>query len=290
MGFCTGGMKVILVTGASTGIGRRIAEHLAERGFRVLAGARKQSDIEALGRIPSVRGVQLDVTDTGQISRAVSTAAEEGGIYALVNNAGIGISRPLIEMTDEEYMRTLDVNLVSLNRMVRAFFEQLRDNQGRVVNIASLNGFIPSPFFGAYSISKFGVVAYSEQLAIELKKFKISVSCVEPGYFHSSIFEKAARSRQEIAERSRYYSEEYQEERDNPVRDANIKDPIQVAEVVAECLNSPKPRLHYAVGNRTEEGWAFLALFNRIKEVNEGLVDPWEMEELLTFLKKSEET
>ena len=279
-------LKNVLVTGASTGIGRSIAEHLSTNGFHVFAGARKDENINELSKIHNVTGIKIDVTNKSEIEASVKQIEKSGGLFALVNNAGIASANALIEMSEERYNFQLEVNLVASNRLVQYFFEQLRTNKGRVVNISSLNGFVTSPFGGAYAITKFGLLAYSEQLRAELKKFSIQVSCVEPGYFHSAIFEKADATRAETAARTEYYKEEWGAKRSTKMRDDNIKDPIQVAERVLHSLTTEKPHKHYTVGNKTEEGWSFQALFNRIVEVNQGLAEPWSFEVLQKIFEK----
>lgn len=205
----------------------------------------------------NVTGIKLDVTKIGEIEASVKQIGQSGGLFALVNNAGIVYASSLLEMSEENYNFQLEVNLTSANRLVQYFFEQLKSNKGRIVNISSLNGFITSPFGGAYAISKFGLLAYSEQLRAELNKFDILVSCIEPGYFHSAIFDKFSENKNETIATTKYYQEEWGTESSTKMRDDNIKDPIQVAERVHHSLTAENPYMHYTVGNKTEEGWSF---------------------------------
>src|SRR6516165_3092938 len=114
--------KAVLVTGASTGIGRKIAERLAADGYFVYATARKPEDLKALGGIKNVQALSLDVTRPEEISAAVATISKAGrGLYGLVNNAGIGTAGTLADMKLEEYQLVMDVNATGPVRMIRAF-------------------------------------------------------------------------------------------------------------------------------------------------------------------------
>jgi len=181
-------LKAVLVTGASSGIGRKITERLAARGFFVYAGARAQKDLDALGAINNVQPLRLDVTVPADIDAAVATVTKGGrGLYGVVNNAGVVGVAPLLEITDQELQFVLDVNLFGPVRITRAFAPLLLEAKGRVVNISSLNGIVVSPMIGAYSISKHGIEAYGEGLAAELARFGVRVSLIEPGNYGSEI-------------------------------------------------------------------------------------------------------
>lgn len=279
-------LKNVLVTGASTGIGKRITEHLSMNGFKVFAGARKAEDIADLSNLKDVTGVRLDVTSKEDIEACVKLIKQSGGLFALVNNAGIGDYSPLLEMDEDSYNFLLDVNLIAANRLFQHFFEQLHDNKGRIVNISSISGFTIPGFLGAYNISKIGLIAYSEQLNSELTKFGINVSSIEPAYFNSAIHEKFDRMFEKIKNTTKYYREEYWAEKSTDIQDEYIKDPIQVAERVYHSLTTEKPHTHYTVGNRNEEGWVFEALFNRISAINNGLKEPWTLDELHDMFNK----
>ena len=178
----------ILVTGASSGIGRMITQFLSLRGHTVFAGARKEADLASISQLPHVMTLRPDVTNPEDIQRAVDRLHSEGkGVYGLVNNAGVVDYRPLIDSSVEELYRILNVNLYGIHRMTRALVPFLIESHGRIVNISSISGFLTLKFFGAYSISKHAVEAYSDTLREELDQFGVIVSTVEPGDFQSNI-------------------------------------------------------------------------------------------------------
>lgn len=255
----------ILVTGASSGIGRGITERLSELGVTVFATARRKSDLAALSKLPGVTPVRLDVTREDEVRQAIPVVRSFGkGLYGLVNNAGIADLTPTIDTSMEEFVRVLDVNLYGVHRMVRAWFPLLRQSRGRIVNISSVNGVAPDKFLAAYSASKFGLEAYSEVLREELSELGIYVSVVEPGGFRSEIMTKS------LARRTTGIETAYA---DSPNRDDYLKfmsefvgtpgalsrtiypEPRPVAEAVVSALFSPSPKPRYLVGNTEEMDW-----------------------------------
>src|SRR4028119_876827 len=157
----------VVVTGASTGIGRACALSLDAMGFRVFAGVRKSEDGESLRKASSSRltPVFIDVTDEQSIATAaaeVSRVVGDAGLAGLVNNAGVAIPGPLEYLPLEELRRQLEINLVGQLAVTQAFLPLLRKAQGRIVNISSLAGKLTTPFNGAYSAAKHGIEAFSD--------------------------------------------------------------------------------------------------------------------------------
>jgi NAD(P)-dependent dehydrogenase (short-subunit alcohol dehydrogenase family) len=177
------GQGAVVITGASTGIGRATARYLAERGFRVFAGVRRDQDAEVLrqegaGRVTPLR---LDVTDRGSIENAAreAEAALAGeGLQGLVNNAGIGIGAPLEFVELDELRRQLEVNVIGAVAVTQAFLPLLRRCRGRIVNVGSIGGRIAQPMLGPYNASKFALEALSDSLRMELGAWGIHVSLV----------------------------------------------------------------------------------------------------------------
>jgi len=189
------GQGAVVITGASTGIGRATARYLAERGFRVFAGVRRDEDAEALrqeraGRLTPLR---VDVTDRGSIesaAREVEAALGGEGLRGLVNNAGIGIGAPLEFIDLDELRRQLEVNVIGPIAVTQAFLALIRACHGRVVNVGSIGGRIAQPMLGPYNASKFALEALSDSLRMELAPWGIHVSLVEPGSIATAIWEK----------------------------------------------------------------------------------------------------
>ena len=187
MGNAAGSQKAVLVTGASTGIGRNIAERLAGEGYFVYAGARKPEDISALSEIPNIRGIRLDVTIQGDIDAAVETVKAAGrGLHGVVNNAGVIVIGPMAEIPEVELDFVFDVNVYGPYRVSRAFAPLLIESQGRILNISSMAGIVTGPAYGAYSMSKHAVEAFSDALAIEMRSAGVRVSAIAPGAYKSN--------------------------------------------------------------------------------------------------------
>ena len=186
--------KAVLVTGASTGIGRKVTERLAREGYFVYAGARKEQDLKDLDDIPNVHALRLDVTSADDIAAAVDAVTHAGrGLYALVNNAGVVIVGPLAETKEEDFNFLMNVNLYGPYRMTKAFSPLIVAAKGRITTIGSISGILTARNLGAYSISKHGIEAFSDVLAAEMAPVGVAVSVVEPGNYNSEIARSAAK-------------------------------------------------------------------------------------------------
>lgn len=247
--------RAVLVTGASQGIGRACALELDRRGFRVLAGVRRPADGAALqaesqGRITPI---PLDVTDVAACGEAARlAAAEPGGLWGLVNNAGVVYAGP-VEYLPVEALRTqFEVNVFGLMTMTQACLPALREARGRVVNISSVSGRIVSPFSGAYAASKFALEALSDALRMELSRAGVRVVVVQPGAVRTAIW-RASRDRaltlvdRYPPEAQRHYGSVLARLREVAVP-PNACPPEWVATVVARALTRRWPRTRYRVG------------------------------------------
>jgi len=180
--------KAVLVTGASTGIGRKVTEQLAAEGYFVYAGARKDKDLAELDAIENVQAVRLDVTKPDEIAAAVKTITEANrGLYGLVNNAGVAVSGPMMQSSEEDFHYVMDVNVYGPYRVTKAFAPLIIEAKGRVTTISSISGILSSPTLGIYSMSKHAIEAFGDSLAGELAPLGVTVSLVEPGNFNSEI-------------------------------------------------------------------------------------------------------
>ncbi len=243
--------RAVLVTGASTGIGRTITEHLAARGYFVYAGARSAADIAALSAIPNDEGVRLDVTSLAEIDSAVAHVRRAGrGLHGVVNNAGIAAVAPLIEMDDRDMTSLLDVNVLGPFRVTKAFAPLLIASKGRVVTISSISGVLSGALLGAYSMSKHAVEAFGDALAAELARFEIGVSVVEPGNFRSAIGRTTALQieRAIAANPQSPYAEDMRNRLAAMANyDARYAEPTAVAEAVTHALFDASPLRRYMV-------------------------------------------
>jgi NAD(P)-dependent dehydrogenase (short-subunit alcohol dehydrogenase family) len=176
----------VLVTGASTGIGRCIAETLAKDGFQVYAAARKDADVRTLDAISNIESLKLDVTKETSVDRAAEEIRKRGkGLYGLVNVAGIGDIWPLGELEDEGLKRIFEVNVFGVHRVTRAMLPLLVESGGRIVNIGSIAGLMGYGMRGGYCMTKWAIESYSECLSQELKRYGVCVSVVEPGDYRT---------------------------------------------------------------------------------------------------------
>jgi len=249
--------KAVLITGASTGIGRLTAEQLAADGYFVYAGARKASDIEALNKIDNVMAVRLDVTVQEEIDAAVKLVESEGrGLWGIVNNAGINIIDPMIEAQEADLQFLFDVNVFGVYRVTKAFAPMVIESQGRIVNISSISGVLSGyPAYGMYAMSKHAVEAYTDQLAAEMAGLGVKVSGVEPGNFGSAI--GVSRCKRMIANsdsrKYEYFADVMQEYLDGCkeyIAEGGVSSsppPKLVADAIQHALFDDKPKEHYLV-------------------------------------------
>jgi NAD(P)-dependent dehydrogenase (short-subunit alcohol dehydrogenase family) len=257
-------MKSVVVTGASSGIGWGIAKVLSAKGFRVFGSVRNADDAERLCAEFGAHFVplQFDITDEAAVrtaAREVGAALAGGTLAGLVNNAGISVPGPVLDLTVDEFRHQLEVNLVGQLIVTQAFLPLLGADQtrvgapGRIVMISSVGGRNGSPFISAYNASKFGLEGFSESLRRELMLFGIDVIIVAPGAVRSAIWEKA-----EAIDMARYSNSPYRAALDGvraymPKIGRRAMAPERVGELVHHVLTTPRPRVRYAiVPNRIE--------------------------------------
>lgn len=248
----------ILISGASTGVGRGAAVHLAASGHEVWAGVRSQKSHDELERlnIPRLHPVFLDVTDTRSIAGAVSEVKKQGGVlHALINNAGVATGGPIEGLSMAEWRRQFDINFFGPVELTKACLALLRESKGRIVNMSSVSGRISSPYLGPYTASKFALEAFSDTLRREVGKFGVKVAVIEPGPIQTPIWEKAAvqaeQRRAELSEAMRsvygksiekfFKSLEQSQKTAAPVAD--------VVKAVEHALTAREPRARYPVGH-----------------------------------------
>ena len=286
-----GAQKAVLITGASTGIGRKITEVLAGKGYFVYAGARKQKDLDALNAIENVQSVRLDVTIQEEVDAAVQTVREGGrGLYGLVNNAGVGIGGPLIEIEESDVRWLFDVNVFGVFKVTQAFAPLIIESRGRIATIGSIAGTISGPFFGPYAMSKFAMEAYTDALAPEMERFGVQVSVIEPGNYRSQI-SKTGRARageMDDAKKISPYAEDYKRGLEGSADRSQYKDPDEVANAAVHALFSDQPKRRYmVVPSKEEAGWTIGAAFRRLVQQNEQQVHAFTRDELIEMLDQA---
>ena len=265
-------LRAVLVTGASSGIGRTTAELLAKEGFFVYAGARKQADLDALNALANVQAVRLDVTVAADIDAAVATVRAGGrGLHGLINNAGIAVMQPLIELTDKDLVFQFDVNVFGPVRVTRAFAPLLLESKGRVLTTGSLSGTVCWPLGGPYCMSKHAVEAFTDVLAAELKPFGVQVGVVQPGNYRSEIMlnmQERLKTGGYSAEGSRY-ERRMAELLRAPADRAQYPEPDDVAAAYLRALRDDTMQRRYlVVPNQREAEITLRAALARIAEMN----------------------
>jgi NAD(P)-dependent dehydrogenase (short-subunit alcohol dehydrogenase family) len=240
--------RAVLVTGASSGIGRKITERLAANGFLVYAGARSQQDLDALGAIKNVQAVKLDVTSAADIAATVDRITKGGrGLYGVVNNAGVVGVAPLAEIDDKELDFVFGVNLYGPIRVTRAVMPMLIESKGRVVNISSLNGIVASPMIGAYSMSKHAIEAYGDGLSAEMARFGVRVSLIEPGNYGTDIGRNMLSRVDTNAMKASRFAAQMRQTVNSLGNFANNPPPDDVADAVLDAMTHAAPRMRYLV-------------------------------------------
>ena len=285
--------KAVLVTGASTGIGRKIAEVLAEQGYFVYAGARKQKDLDALNEIDNVQSIKLDVTIQEQIDAAVEIVNEGGrGLYGLVNNAGIFIGGPLADVDLQEFQWLMDVNVYGVYRVTQAFAPMIIEAQGRIVTIGSIAGTLSGQYSGQYSMSKHAIEAYTDSLAAEMAPLNVHVSVIEPGNYDSAIADTALARMQAnkdgYAKEGSPFAEDFARWIDRPRDRSQYKKPDEVAVAAAHALFADEPlRRYMVVPNKEEAGWTIGKQIEELVQLNEWQAYSFSREELIAMLDKA---
>ena len=271
------GQKAILVTGASTGIGRKITERLAADGYFVYAGARKDADIAALNAIKNVHAMRLDVTKPDEIAAAVAAVAKDRrGLWGLVNNAGVAVAGPFADLKDEDFDYVMKVNAYGPFRMSKAFLPLIAATKGRIVTISSISGILSSANLGVYSMSKHAVEAFGDSLAAQVEPLGVAVSLIEPGNYNSQIGVSAvarAGGDPKLADRSRY------------------KEPDEVALAVEQALFEPVPKRRYmVVPDQHEAEITIRKAIQELVQLNEGQNFTYSREALVGMLDEALKT
>ena len=282
--------KAVLVTGASTGIGRKITEALANNGYFVYAGARKQRDLDALNALDNVQSIRLDVTVQEEIDAAVETVRAEGrGLYGLVNNAGVLITGPSAEVSIDKVQWLFDVNVFGVYRVTQAFAPLIIESRGRIVNVGSIAGNIGIEFLGPYRMSKHAIEAYTDALATEMQRFGVHVSVVAPGDYASKIWTgDIARARAaEVVDDDSPYAEDYRAWID-AVASMELEEPDAVADTALRAVSEKTPSRRYlVVPNEGEMAWVTGSAIERLAELNANHAYSYSKEALTEMLHRA---
>jgi NAD(P)-dependent dehydrogenase (short-subunit alcohol dehydrogenase family) len=241
--------KTILITGASSGIGKAVAEYFSTQGWNVAATMRSPEKEIDLAQLNGVKCYRLDVTNNASIDAAIQHAAADfGGIDVLVNNAGYGVDGVFEAMTDEVIERQFDTNVFGLMRVTRAIIPYFRQRGGgTIIQIASMGGRLAFPLFSIYHGTKWAVEGFSESLHYELRQFGIKVRIIEPGAIKTEFY---GRSREFVMRDDLGVYQDYVNKITKVIQESGEKgEPaIKVAQAVMKAAKDTSGRLRYPVG------------------------------------------
>jgi len=286
--------RAVLVTGASSGIGRNIAERLASEGYFVYAGARKDNDINALSAMDNIQGIRLDVTIQADIDAAVEAVRDGGrGLYGIVNNAGVVVMGILAETAESELDFVFDVNVYGPYRIVKAFAPFIVESKGRMTHISSMAGIKSSPAYGVYGMSKHALEAYSDSLVFEMGTVGVRSSVIEPGPYKSNAVASNCKRRNEqdydpaaslFADLAHELAELC---KSNSFPD--FPEPDQVADAVMHALFSADPKQRYLAVNDQRQAEAMVrdVLKNLVEINSNGHTFDYSRDELVEMLDEA---
>ena len=240
--------KVVLITGASSGVGQSTARLLSQKGHKVFGTSRNPAGAEV---IPAIKMLGLDVRSDDSVTACVKAVSEkEGRIDVLVNNAAYELAGALEETSIDEARAQFETNFFGVVRMVKAVLPLMRKQRaGRIINVGSLSGVSSIPFMGIYSASKFALEGYTDALRMEVKPFNIHVSLTEAGFLKTPMMNK----RQIATEQLEEY-EPWRQRAFNAMRDHEQKapGPDLVSQMILSIIASKKPRLRYVIGSQAK--------------------------------------
>lgn len=254
--------KSVLVTGASTGIGRATAIALSRRGWRVYATVRKQSDADSLSAELGAndRVLLMDITDATAISSAMEVISADGRLDAVVNNAGIAVPAPLEYLPLDDLRFQLEVNLTGQLAVAQAALPMLRETRGRLLFVGSIGGRLAGPMLGPYHASKFGIAGLTDTLRAELASAGVDVILVEPGAVATQIWGSGSAAARSIMARlpelaTRHYGAAIEAAHTNAAQQGrNGLPPVVAARTLVRALEARRPKPRYLIGRDARIG------------------------------------
>jgi NAD(P)-dependent dehydrogenase (short-subunit alcohol dehydrogenase family) len=248
--------RSVLVTGASSGIGRATAEYLAAHGFHVYAGARDPGVLDDLSKIANITPVQLDVTSKEDIIETKNIIEKmTTGLFGLINNAGITVAGALMDVDVEDLRVQFEVNLFGVHQITRALFPFILQTRGRIVMISSDSGFFATPFVGPYCSSKFALEGYADSLRREITSYGVKVVLIEPGRIITPIWDKGEKNMTDMKYSNSMFWREAKALGQHAIRKGRRSGlpPGEVAKAIHNALITEKPKLRYIVAKNSFE-------------------------------------
>jgi NAD(P)-dependent dehydrogenase (short-subunit alcohol dehydrogenase family) len=238
--------RVVLITGASSGVGQSTARLLSESDYRVFGTSRHTADTEAM---LGLQMLPLDVRTEDSVSQCVKTVIDQAGrLDVLINNAAYELAGAVEEVSLEEAEAQFETNFFGVARMIRAVLPSMRQrNQGQIINVSSFSGVSSIPFLGIYSASKAALEGYTEALRMEVKPFNIHVSVTEAGFLKTPMMDKRQVPATTIAAYDPWRQRAFKAIRD---LEEKAPGPELVAGTIRDILAAKKPRFRYLIGSQ----------------------------------------
>jgi NAD(P)-dependent dehydrogenase (short-subunit alcohol dehydrogenase family) len=283
-----GTAKAVLVTGSNSGLGLKMTEQLSQNGFYVYAGVLHKDEMAAMNKMDNVTAVQFDVRNQTEVDAAVTFVELQGrGLYGLINNAGVNVFGPVLEVPVELLHYQMDVNVYGVVRVTQAFAPLIIESKGRIVTTGSVAGIVTPPVFGAYSMSKHAIEAFNDTLAIEMSRFDVSVHIIEPSTYKSNIGVAAKK----LMDDANYWTEDtaYPQER-SYLLDALTKmdqqpDPKPVGTAALNAIQSTAPKSRYLVTETVAQADRVLRRqLSKMLELNDGQTHEFDRARLVEML------
>jgi NAD(P)-dependent dehydrogenase (short-subunit alcohol dehydrogenase family) len=236
--------KVVLITGASSGVGRATAQLLSQSGYQVFGTSRGSADAET---VPGVEMLRLDVRSDDSVLACVQAAIDRAGpLDVLINNAAYELGGAVEEISLEEAKAQFETNFFGVVRMVKAVLPSMRrERRGQIINVSSFSGLSAIPFMGIYSASKFALEGFTEALRMEVKPFNIRVSLTEAAFLKTPMADKRQAPTEPIPEYEPWRRRAFKAIRGH---EQKAPGPDVVAETIRRIISSEAPRLHYLIG------------------------------------------
>jgi NAD(P)-dependent dehydrogenase (short-subunit alcohol dehydrogenase family) len=246
--------KVVLITGASSGIGKACAEYLAAKGLTVYGTSRKDTTDTSISHL---RMLKMDVTDALSVKKGIDLiVSEQGHLDVVVNNAGMGIGGAIELATPEEIKLQMDTNFMGMANVCSAALPYLRQSGGgKIINLSSLGGVMGIPFQGFYAASKFAIEGYSEALSLEVYPFHIKVVLIEPGDFNTGFTSNRIIS--EKTQHSVVYGTQFSKTMSIIEKEeTGGSNPLKIAKLMYRIIRSTRPKFRYKTGNFVQTNFA----------------------------------
>ena len=249
--------KYVLITGASSGLGKETAQKLAKEGYKIFAGVRKQEDKESLeGLNSNITAVFLDVTSDESVNKAFETiSALTDKLYALVNNAGIALAGPVEYIPVDILKQQFDVNVFGAIRVAQKFLPLMKNQEAKIVNISSMASYGIFPFISPYCVSKRSLDMFFNSLLLECKMPDLKVISIKPGTVRTPIWDKSLA----VCEKNMEFlceegKKKYEKEFDFLIKNARKNNdegllPKDISNLISKILKCKNPKLSYNIGN-----------------------------------------